>query len=131
MFNLFIQTNPDSQLAKLFQIKVALNQNNLSLAEDNLDILMKKYPQKGRIILLFVSSLLTGDFKQSSSNTLSQFGDYVIDNYSAYPEANLLAVVSYANANNSSSLANRLDMIQQKFPNWDIPTIWSVGLLVY
>jgi len=80
MVDLFIKVSPDSQLAKLFQVKVALNQNDLSLAEDNLDALMGKHPQNGRAILLFVSSLLTGDLKTASGETLTKFGDYVADN---------------------------------------------------
>lgn len=129
MFDLFIKVNPDSQLAKLFQIKVALNQNNVSLAEDNLDALMKKSPQKGRVILLFVSSLLTGGLNKASSETLTAFGDYVADNYKVYPESNLVSAINYASANNSDSLTTRLDLIQNKFPNWDIPAIWSIGIL--
>ncbi|MCC2624224.1 MAG: hypothetical protein K0R14_97 [Burkholderiales bacterium] len=131
MINLFIKVNPDSRLAKLFQIKVALNQNNISLATDDLDILMKKNPENGRVILLFISSLLTGSVGKASQETLTGFGDYVIDNYKVYPESNLLASVSYAAANNPSSLADRLDLIQNKFSNWDIPAIWSVGMLVH
>jgi tetratricopeptide (TPR) repeat protein len=131
MLDLFIKVNPDSRLAKLFQIKVALNQNNLSLATEDLDMLMKKNPQNGRVILLFVSSLITGGVGRASGETLTEFSDYVVDNYKAYPESNLLASVGYAAANNPDNLANRLDFIQNKFPNWDIPAIWSVGILAH
>lgn len=130
MVDLFIRVSPGSQLAKLFQIKVALNQNDLSLAKNNLDVLMEKHPQNGRVILLFVSSLLTGDLKMAGSETLTKFGDYVVNNYSAYPESNLVASINYAMANNPTSLAGRLEFIQKKFPNWDIPAIWSLGILL-
>ncbi|HLX53402.1 MAG TPA: hypothetical protein VKR58_05660, partial [Aquella sp.] len=129
MLDLFIKVNPESQLAKLFQIKVALNQNNVSLAEDNLDELMKKNPKNGRAILLFVSSLLTGGVNNASSETLTSFGDYVANNYRVYPESNLVSAINYASANNADSLAARLDLIQNKFPNWEIPAIWSIGIL--
>src|SRR6185437_7807632 len=129
MLDLFIKVNPESQLAKLFQIKVALNQNNVTLASDNLDALMNKSPQKGRVILLFVSSLLTGGLNKASSETLTKFGDYVADNYKVYPESNLVSAINYASANNADSLAARLDLIHNKFPNWDIPAIWSIGIL--
>lgn len=131
MINLFIKITPDSQLAKLFQIKVALNQNNLSLAQDNLDGLMDKHPQNGRAILLFVSSLLTGDLKTAKAETLTKFGDYVIDNYKVYPEANLVASINYATADDMVNLTNRLDLTQKKFPNWDVPVIWSASILLH
>ncbi|MCE3269061.1 MAG: hypothetical protein K0R49_1313 [Burkholderiales bacterium] len=131
MLALFIKINPDSQIAKLFQIKVALNQNKFSMAKDDLNDLMNKNPQKGRIILLFISSLLTGGLNKANSDTLTEFGDYVANNYKAYPEANLVSAINYASANNTKSLANRLDLIQKKFPNWDIPAVWTISLILH
>lgn len=129
LVNLFIKVTPDSQLSKLFQIKVALSMNNIDLAENNLDALMKNNPANGRSVLLFVSSLITGDLISVNQATLTKFGDYVISKYGAYPESNLLAMVSYAIANNSNKLIESLKVTHAKFPNWEIPAIWSAGIL--
>lgn len=130
MLDLFIKVNPNSRLSKLFQIKVALNQNDTSLAKDDLNALMDSNPQNGRIVLLFISSLLTGGLSTANSETLTDFGDYVANNYKAYPESNLVSAISYAEANNLPNLSSRLDIIKTKFPNWDIPAIWSIGLVL-
>lgn len=128
MVNLFIKVSPNSQLAKLFQIKVALNTNDLALAKNDLDGLMEHNSQNGRAILLFISSLLTSDLNGASSSTLSDFAAYVAKKYKAYPESNLVGAIAYASANNYEGLKNQLKFIQKKFPNWDIPAIWSIAI---
>ena len=55
LVQLFIQVVPNSKLAKLFQIKIALNNNNINLAKQNVDELIKKNPNNTREILLFIS----------------------------------------------------------------------------
>lgn len=129
MVNLFIEVNPSSKLAKLFAIKLSLKNNNINAAQDDLNNLMSNDPQTGRAILLFIGSLLTGDMDNTSPEVLTTFGDYVISNYIAYPEASLLAAISYADAGDINKLENQLIKIHQKFPNWDIPVIWSIGIL--
>ncbi|MBP9743009.1 MAG: hypothetical protein KBD37_06600, partial [Burkholderiales bacterium] len=86
LINLFIQTDPQSRIAHLFQIRLAINNQEIGAAESNLDVLMQENESNGRIILLFISSVVSNDVTQDSYTTLNEFANYVIAKYSSYPE---------------------------------------------
>lgn len=129
LVSLFIQVTPSSNLAKLFGIKLALADNNVALATHNLEQLMSDNKTSGRSILLFISSMITSDLDGVHASTMSDFGDYAISHYKAYPESYLLATVCYAVINNPQKVIHSLIITHQNFPNWEIPAIWSSGIL--
>ena len=129
LIKLFVEVAPQSKLAKLFQIKIALRNNDLSVAKDNLDLLIRGNETSARAIFLFMSSILGNDLSQASATTLTGFADYVVDEYAMYPEANLMAAIGYAAANNLSQLNQRLNYIYLHYPNWDVPLYWSADVL--
>lgn len=130
LVTLFIQTDPNSKLAKLFQIKMAINNHNLTIAENNLDDLMQNNASNGRVILLFISSMISNDITESSYRTLDKFASYVAKKYADYPEAHLVAILAYSVSNNSDSLSTQVKVIHTNYPNWTIPLYWSLDILV-
>jgi tetratricopeptide (TPR) repeat protein len=130
LINLFIKASPDSQLAKLFQIKIALNLNNLELAKNNLDSIIEYNPQNGRVALLFISSNISQGLNTAHFETISDFANYIVEKYSVYPESNLLATISYTLALSPAKLTKQLNYTYSKFPNWAIPAVWSMGILI-
>ncbi|MDQ5920215.1 MAG: hypothetical protein QG673_271 [Pseudomonadota bacterium] len=130
LVNLFIQTDPDSRLARLFKIRMAISNQEIAVAESNLDSLMKENSDNGRVILLFISSVVSTDVGPDSYNTLVEFANYVIANYSSYPEAHMVAILSYAVGNNTDGLDSQISYIQTNYPSWLIPLYWSADLLV-
>ena len=128
LVNLFIQTDPNSKLSKLFQIKLAINANDAQLAKNNLDNLMQG--NNGRVVLLFISSMISNDITPNAYPTLDTFAAYVNDKYEAYPEAHLVALLAYSVTNNESAIAKQVSYIHKKYPDWAIPLYWSLDILV-
>lgn len=131
LVNLFIEIDPNSKLAKLFQIKVALRSNDPVLAKKNLDSLINNNPNNARAIFLFISSIVSSDLTPNSQNAVNKFANLVVNDYANYPEANLLSVVAYANTNNLEQLTKELDYIHLHYPNWNIPLYWSLDVLAH
>jgi tetratricopeptide (TPR) repeat protein len=129
LVSLFIQTDPNSKLAKLFQIKVALNSHDVNLAEKDLDDLMSNNKDNARVILLFISSIISNDISPTAYPTLVKFANYVVNNYEAYPEAHLVAMLAYSVTNNEGSLSNQVTYINKNYPTWSIPLYWSLDIL--
>lgn len=135
----FIKSDPQSQIAKLFEIKTSLYNANYSLAESDLALLIKSHPDMGRGIFLFLSSLISSDLNLNISgistnlavsNSVNKFAGYVIDNYrNSYPEANLFAAISYSITNSQKPLAKTLLYITDQYPTWKIPAYWSLDIL--
>jgi tetratricopeptide (TPR) repeat protein len=128
LVQLFIQAAPNSKLAKLFQIKIALNNNNINLAKQNVDELIKKNPNNTREILLFISSIISVDISNYSS--LDDFALYIENNYGSYPEAHLVAILSYSVTNNEDLLSQQINYINENYKEWSIPLYWSLDVLV-
>ncbi len=131
MTSLFIQVDPDSKLAKLFQIKIALSHNNWQLAKTNTDFLLTSNKANARAILLFISSILVDNFSNdmAENDTLSQYGNYIDNTYRNYPEASLLAAISYALANNETQLIKEFSFIHSHYPNWQVSFYWISAIL--
>lgn len=135
----FIKTDPQSQIARLFEIKTSLYNANYSLAESDLSMLIKLHPDMGRGIFLFLSSLISSDLNLSTpgisadpeiSNSINKFASYVVDNYQgSYPEANLFAAVAYSITNAPKPLTKTLVYIMDQYPTWKIPAYWSLDIL--
>ena len=130
LINLFIELDPDSKISKLFTIKIALNDNNLNLAKENLDYLMANAGSNDRAILLFISSIISNDIAQGSYATLNSFAHYVATKYKQYPEAHLVAALSYSLTDNAMLYEEQIIYIQQHYPNWYIPLYWSLDILI-
>ena len=130
LIGLFIQVDPNSNIAKLFQIKQALNNNDADLAEKNLDQLISDNDGKGRVIFLFISSILSNDLNPNANQSLSKFANYVASEYPAYPEAHLCAILAYSTANDQEGLSKQINRVHKYYPNWYIPFYWSSDILV-
>ncbi len=128
LVQLFVQSAPNSKLAKLFQIKIALNNNDINLAKENLDTLIKKNPNNTREILLFISSIISTDISNYSS--LDDFALYIENKYDSYPEAHLAAILTYSVTNNEDLLSNQINYINENYKEWSIPLYWSLDILV-
>lgn len=129
LVNLFIQTDPNSKLAELFQIKFALNSNDENLAQKNLDELISNKKNNPRMILLFLSSIISTGISEVSYISLDKFANYIEDNYQNYPEAHLFQMVAYSITNNKDSLSNQVKYINKTYPAWSIPLYWSLDIL--
>lgn len=125
-----IQVAPDSNISKLFGIRVALEKNNLSVAKRNLNYVIKSNPERTRAVLLLLSTIFSNDLQYKVTNSLNEFGKYVLKKYNYYPEAHLLAIVSYSIYNNKNDLLLSFKEINQTYPNWEIPAYWSAGVLI-
>lgn len=130
LIGLFIQVDPNSNIAKLFQIKQALNNNDVDLAEKNLDQLMSDNDGKGRVIFLFISSMISNDLNPNANKSMSKFADYVASEYPAYPEAHLCSILAYSVANDEEGLSKQINRVHKYYPNWYIPFYWSSDILV-
>ena len=129
LINQLLIAAPNSNTAHLFGIRVDLEQNNLNKAKQDLTAVIKADPSKTRAVLLFLSTMISSNVAHESKASLSQFADYVAKKYSNYPEALLFASIAYSiNADQVGLLAN-LDLINARYPNWEIPTYWSAGVL--
>ncbi|MFN7093820.1 MAG: hypothetical protein ACK4M7_00505, partial [Burkholderiales bacterium] len=126
---LFIQVDPNSKIAKLLGIKVALATQDVAGAEEKVASLITQNKANARVILLFITSMLSNDLPVAASSSIVQFADYVVTHYASYPEASLLATVGYAVANDEAKLTKQLEYIKVTYPNWNIPLYWSVGVL--
>ncbi len=129
LVQLFVQSAPNSKLAKLFQIKIALNNNSINLAKQNIDELIKKNPNSTREILLLTTSIISADISNYSS--LDEFALYVENNYARYPEAHLLAILAYSVTNNEGLLSKQINYINKNYKEWSIPLYWSMDILVH
>ena len=129
LVNLFIQTDANSTLAKVYQIKLALNSNDLNLAKINLDELIKNKKNNPRMILLLLSSTISTDINEAGYPSLQKFASYVDDKYANYPEAHLLETVAYSITNNKELLSKQVNYINKTYPTWSIPLYWSLDIL--
>lgn len=120
---------PTSNTAHLFGIRIDLEQNNLDKAKQDLNAVIKADPSKTRAVLLFLSTMISSNITSEAKPSLSQFAAYIAKKYSSYPEALLFASIAYSiNADQTGLLAN-LDLINARYPNWEIPTYWSASIL--
>ena len=130
MINLLMVKAPDSQVSKIFAIRVNLENNNLEQAKHNLSEIMDKNPSKARAILLLVTTILSGDTDKSALVSLSEFGNYVAEEYKEYPEAHLLDVVANSISSDQDDLITNLDYIHKNYIGWEIPTYWMAGIMI-
>lgn len=130
LVNLLIKVAPDSQLTRLFSVRVNIENGNLDEAKDDLKYVIKANPAKTRAILLFLTTIITNDYDRKDTNNLDKFAAYVADKYSDYPEANLFAAASYSITNNRQQLFDQMDQINREYPNWEVPVYWSAGILI-
>lgn len=130
MIQALVVAAPDSQVGKIFGIRLALESNNLSLAKKNLNGVIKENPDKARALFLLVATILSDNLNKSAISDVGQFGSYVSDKYEDYPEAWLLAVVTDSISADYNGLITNLDYIRKHYPSWDIPTYWMAGVLV-
>lgn len=131
LIDLLIKIEPNSKLSKLFQIKVAMKNGNLKLAENNLDYLVDNEKDTARSVFLFLSSVFSDPNVKYSGADLKQFASYAFENYKdKYPEASLMALLSYANLADIDDLNKTLDYIAIQYPTWKIPLYWSLNVLL-
>ncbi len=128
LVQLLIQSAPNSKVAKLFQIKIALNNNDINLAKQNLNELINKNPNNTREVLLFISSIISTDISNYSS--LNDFALYIEKNYGGYPEAHLVAILAYSVTNNEDLLSKQINYINANYKQWSIPLYLSLDILV-
>jgi len=130
MVNLLEKVAPDSKLARLFSIRIDVENGDFSEAKNNLKAVIKSNPEKARAVLLFLSTIMTNDYDRKDAANLDKFAGYVADKYSDYPEAGLFAVASYSISNNKAALFTALDSINSEYPKWEVPVYWSAGVLI-
>lgn len=130
MMHALVAAAPDSQVGKIFGIRLALESNDLSLAKDNLNSVVSDNPEKTRALFLLVATILSDNLNQSARANLSPFGSYVTKKYADYPEAWLLAVVAASLNADYNGLITNLDYIRNHYPTWDVPTYWMAGILM-
>lgn len=125
-----IKNSPETNAGLMFKIKADLINKDLKNAKVNFDKLINKVTDK-RNIILFLAVLLTKEINNSliDYKSLSNFANYVIDNYFAYPESHLLASVCYALVANNQSLIHELTYIKKSYPNWKVPLYLSIIVL--
>lgn len=129
--DLLIKIEPDSKLSKLFQIKVAMKNGNLKLAENNLDYLVDNQKDTARSVFLFLSSVFSDTSIKYSGSDLKEFANYAFDKYkNKYPEASLMSLLAYANLADIDDLNKILDYIEIQYPTWKIPLYWSLNILL-
>lgn len=129
LINQMVKVAPDSNVAHLFGIRIALEQNNLDLAKSNLKKVIKIDPTKTRSVLLFLSTIISNDVGSESDDSLAKFAKYVANKYSPYPEADLFALVAYSITEQEPELLTTITKINQEYPNWEVPIFWSAGIL--
>lgn len=130
LIDMLVKIAPNSDIAKLYSIQNDLNTGDFDHAVTTLDTLIKQHKDHGRDVLLFVTTLLSTHNYPLNQATISKFGDYVLDKYSKYPEAYLLASVAYSDTNNQEKLLAVIDKVQHKYPTWEFPVFWNAGILV-
>lgn len=130
MIELLVKIAPNSDIAKLYSIQNDLNTANYDHAVNTLDILIKQNKDHARDILLFVTTLLSTHNYPLNQATITNFGDYVLNKYSKYPEGYLLASVAYSDTNNQEKLLAVIAQIEHKYPTWEFPVFWNAGVLV-
>lgn len=130
LVSLFIQVAPNTDIAKLLQIRLALYNGDIKLAKNNINNLLQSKPEQARNYLLFLSSNIMVSFTKTFNNAnLDEFANYVLDKYSQYPEGYLFAATLFATTDNVLKLDAVLHLIRSRFPNWQIPLFWSVNIL--
>ena len=122
-------TAPNSNIAKLFGIRVAIENNDLATAKKNLHSIIQADPTKTRAILIFLATIISNDVSAGAAASLDNFAHYVALKYQFYPEADLVALTSYSVTANSRGLLSTADEINHNFPNWQVPLYWSAGIL--
>jgi tetratricopeptide (TPR) repeat protein len=129
LVNRLVKVAPDSNVAHLFGIRIALEQNNLDLAKSDLKKVIKVDPTKTRSVLLFLSTIISNNVNPETEDSLVKFAKYVANKYSAYPEANLFALVAYSITEQEPELLATLTKTNREYPNWEVPVFWSAGIL--
>lgn len=129
MTKLLLLTAPNSKTAHLFSIREAISQNNLAQAKSDLKTVINADPSRTRSILLFLTTSISNSVDVKSPASLNEFAQYIVRKYADYPEAYLFASVAYSVANNQEQLLATLDKIHTDYPNWEVPTYWSAGVL--
>lgn len=129
LVTLLISVAPTSNIAKLYAIPDSLDNGSYDEAVKNLDSLIAVNKAHAGDLFLFVTTLLsTHNYAHGGAN-MEKFGDYVADKYAKYPEALLLASITYNNVGNSDKLLATLNKINNKYPTWEFPIFWNAGLL--
>lgn len=126
---LLVQVDPNSNISRLFSIRVALDTNDLDLAKSNLKTLLKNNPDQGRVIFLFMTSMLTRPLIPNSQDTVNKFAEYIAQKYNSFPEAHLAAMAGFASTNDLKGLDEQSKLIHKYYPNWYIPYYWVSDIL--
>lgn len=131
--DLLITVAPNTNMANLLEVRKFLYANDISNAKASLKKLLatnnSQATDNAHDYLLFLSLLINGDGLALHSSELNQFADFVIANYSRYPEAYLLSAVIYASTNNVNYLNKTLVRIKSSTPQWKLPFILAVNIL--
>jgi tetratricopeptide (TPR) repeat protein len=130
LVKMFISEAPQTSIARILQIKVSLTDGNITLAKNDLDMLLANADSnRSRTILLFLSATISNNLSDINNNILNGFAKYVIDEYSEYPESYLFAAMCYATTDNVNELQEALNTTSKQYQEWQIPLYWSVGIL--
>jgi tetratricopeptide (TPR) repeat protein len=132
---------PDSTQARLYAIPEALANGKVSDAEVMLRKVMNANEEHQRDILLMISTLLSSRNYVLDNPAVSDFGDYVKNKYSKYPEALLLSSITYSLVAAPSSgnkeaaaavpkLLKTMTDIRNTYSTWELPVFWTSGILV-
>ncbi len=132
---------PDSNQARLYTIPADLAKGNIDDAKVNLRKIMNSNDKNQRDILLTIATLLSSKNYVLDNPTVPSFGDYVASKYSKYPEASLVASITYSLVAAPSShnkeaqqattqLLNTMSKIRKDYPAWELPVFWNAGILV-
>lgn len=132
---------PDSNQARLYAIPIDLAQGKVSDAKSMLRKVMNANEGHQRDILLTIATLLSSRNYVLDNPSVPEFGDYVEDKYSEYPEASLVEAITYSLVAAPSSqnkgaqqaakeLLITMNNIRKNYPSWELPVFWTSGILV-
>lgn len=132
---------PDSNQARLYAIPVDLSQGKVGDAKEMLRKVMNANSGHQRDILLTIATLLSSKNYVLDNPSVPEFGDYVNDKYSEYPEARLVSIIADSlvaapSSKNTSAdqaskdLLSSMAYIRKNYPAWELPVFWSSGILV-
>lgn len=121
---------PDADISRLYAVSLSLEQNNFPAAKKNLDFLISNNKDQASSIFLFIAALLSDTTSRFDNSSVTQFGDYVADKYSKYPEGLLVASIAYSDMGDSDKLRNTMKQIYKQHSDWEFPVFWNAGILV-